>query len=67
MWGDIKYLPSYSPDFNPIELMWSKVKAILKKLKARTQDALDKAIYTALDCVSTDDICNWFCHTGYSL
>ena len=54
------YLPPYSPDFNPIEKMWSKIKAILRKLKARTDDALPKAIELAFKSVSSSDCKGWF-------
>jgi len=62
----IKYLflPPYSPDFNPIELLWAFMKSILRKLKARTHDKLDDAIKIALDSVSVDSIANWFNHCG---
>lgn len=65
----IKYLflPTYSPDFNPIELMWSWIKSILKKCKARTYEKLEEAIRFALDSVKSDFIANWFKHCGYSL
>jgi len=56
------YLPPYSPDYNPIEQMWSKVKAILKRLCARTCDALGKAIALALDAVSPEDSQGFFRH-----
>ena len=65
--AQVKFLPPYSPDFNPIELMWSKMKAILRKLKIRSPDLLDEAIVSALDSVSISDICNWFAHDGYGL
>jgi len=65
--AQVKFLPPYSPDFNPIELMWSKMKAILRKLKIRSPDLLDEAIVSALDSVSISDICNWFAHDGYRL
>lgn len=65
----IKYifLPPYSPDYNPIELLWAFMKNILKTLKARTQDALENAVSYALDSVSLDSIANWFKHCEYSL
>jgi len=63
----VKFLPPYSPDLNPIELMWSKMKAILRRLKARSPDLLDDAIASALDAVSISDISNWFAHDGYRL
>ena len=60
------YLPPYSPDLNPIEKMWSKVKALLRKAKARDQAALFQAISEAFACVSDSDISNWFASCGYS-
>jgi transposase len=63
---NVLYLPPYSPDLNPIELMWAYVKAILRKLKARTVDALHIAVKTALDCVTPELISGWFKHCGYS-
>jgi len=65
--AQVMFLPPYSPDFNPIELMWSKMKAILRKLKIRSRDLLDEAIVLALDLVSISDITNWFLHDGYEL
>ena len=65
--ASVMFLPPYSPDLNPIELMWSKVKAILRRLKIRAKESLDQAIAYALDCVSTSDIAAWFTHDGYSL
>lgn len=62
----VLYLPPYSPDFNPIEMMWSKIKAILRKLKARTVEALLAALPYAFHAVSTDDIQGWFIAAGYS-
>jgi len=61
------WLPPYSPDFSPIELMWSKVKAYLKKLKARTQTELEKAIAAALKTITPSDCLNWFRHCGYEV
>jgi len=63
----VLYLPAYSPDFNPVELLWSKVKAILRREKARTFEALEKALKLALDSVSVNDIAGWFIHCGYSV
>jgi transposase len=61
------FLPPYSPDLNPIELMWSKIKAILRKLKIRAKELLVDAIAYAFNCVSTSDISGWFKHDGYAL
>lgn len=65
--ASVMYLPPYSPDLNPIELMWSKIKAILRKLKVRSKDLLDAAIVYAFDSVSRADIVAWFAHDGYAL
>jgi transposase len=59
------YLPPYSPDLNPIERMWSKVKEVLRSLKARTAEALLDAIGVALRSVTTADAEAWFAHCGY--
>jgi transposase len=58
-------LPPYSPDFNPIEMAISKVKAILRKLAARTVDALIEAIGTSLLSVTAQDALNYILHCGY--
>jgi transposase len=60
------FLPMYLPDLNPIELMWSKVKSVLRKLKARSWEDLQKALKTALGAVTLGDIKNWFKHDGYA-
>ena len=59
------YLPPYSPDFNPIENMWSKVKAYLRKAKARTFDALVEALGDALRSITQTDREGYFEHCGY--
>jgi transposase len=63
----VMFLPEYSPDLNPIELMWSKIKAILRKLKARTAETLEDALFQALNSVTYSDIAGWFEHHGYVL
>ena len=60
-------LPSYSPDLNPIEKMWSKIKALLRQAKARDPEALFEAIGAAFATVSLRDVINWFASCGYSL
>jgi transposase len=62
----VMFLPPYSPDLNPIELMWSKIKAVLRKLKIRAKELLDDAIAFAFNAVSLSDISAWFRHDGYS-
>lgn len=59
------YLPPYSPDLNPIELMWSKVKTLLRQAKARTREALKNAIRAALRKIKAMDAAAWFVHAGY--
>ena len=59
------YQPTYSPDFNPSENMWSKIKAALRKEKACTIDALFDALKDALNLVSLSDIRGWFVNAGY--
>lgn len=61
----VRFLPAYSPDLNPIELMWSKVKALLRKAEARTNEALLLAIGDALSRVTQKDAAHWFAHCGY--
>jgi transposase len=60
-------LPPYSPDLNPIEKMWSKVKALLRKEKARDPETLYHAIANAFAKISLSDTRNWFASCGYSL
>ena len=59
------YLSPYSPEFSPIENFWSKVKAILRKLKARTYKDLIDSITDAMLTVTKNDISNWFTHCCY--
>lgn len=61
------YLPPYSPDFNPIEWAWSKVKTILRRLKARTFPDLIEALRQALLAITPHDIHAWFAHCGYAI
>lgn len=62
----VRFLPAYSPDLNPIEKMWSKVKEWLRGAEARTGEALQAAIAAALACVTAQDAMNWFASCGYS-
>lgn len=64
--AEVMHLPAYSPDFNPIEECISKLKAILRSLKARTKRKLNHALAKAMKMVSLDDICGWFAHCGYT-
>ena len=61
------YLPPYSPDFNPIENMWSKIKQALRSLSPRTQPELLVAAGLAFDTISTTDRLGFFLHAGYAI
>ena len=63
--AELRYLPPYSPDFNPIENMWSKVKGKLRSLAARSIESLHDAIGTALATITPDDCIGFFRHCGY--
>ncbi len=63
--AELWYLPAYSPDLNPIEKMWSKIKSILRTLKARTKEALIHAVAKALEMVTAGDAKGWFGSCGY--
>jgi transposase len=65
--AEVSFLPAYSPDLNPIEMMWSKVKSTLRSAEARTESALIQAIGSALALVTRQDAINWFAHCGYSI
>jgi transposase len=60
------YLPPYSPDFNPIEMIWSKVKRLLRSAAARTIDTLHEAFGDAMAAITPKDIAGCFRHCGYA-
>jgi transposase len=62
---ELPYLPTYSPDLNPIEEAFSKIKHILRKIAARTKETLIEAIGRALAAVSAQDVRGFFVHCGY--
>jgi len=62
---EVLFLPVYSPDFNPVEFMWAYLKGVLRKLKARTEEALIDAAVTSLDCVTPEFVAGWFKHCNY--
>lgn len=59
------YLSPYSPDFNPIEHLWSKLKSYLRSLEARTRETLHNAIFDGLQLITLEDVRNWFAHCCY--
>jgi len=63
--AELVFLPSYSPDLNPIEEAFSKIKNIVRKAGARTREALDEVIGEALSAVTLEDVAGWFSHCGY--
>jgi transposase len=60
------FLPAYSPDFSPIEEAFSKLKTFLRRVGARTREALQEAIAQALTLITAQDARGWFTHCGYS-
>jgi transposase len=65
--AEVLFLPPYSPDFNPIELAFSKVKTHLRRVGARTRAELDQAITAALYTITSQDAQGWFAHCGYTV
>jgi transposase len=65
--ASVRFLPAYSPDLNPIEMMWSKLKALLRAAEARTAEELQRAIAAALQRISARDAAHWFAACGYSI
>jgi transposase len=64
--ASVRFLPAYSPDLNPIEKMWSKVKNCLRGAEARTLPELERAIDAALQSVTAHDAQGWFTSCGYN-
>jgi transposase len=63
--AEVRYLPAYSPDLNPIEQLFSKLKGLLRSAAARTVDAVIEAMGEALRAIRPGDILGWFGHSGY--
>ena len=63
--AQVQFLPPYSPDLNPIEKMWSKIKEFLRNAKARTEELLFDAIADALKTITPEDAKGWFASCGY--
>jgi transposase len=64
--ADLVFLPSYSPDLNPIEEAFSKIKALVRsKESARVREALVETIGRALAAITPEDTAGWFAHAGY--
>jgi transposase len=65
--GGLVFLPRYSPDFNPLEGAFSKLKTCLRRAQARPREALEAAIGAGLPTITTQDARGWFEHGGYPL
>ena len=65
--AQVLWLAPYSPDFSPIELMWSKIKTAMRAAKARTAEELNDALVAALELVTRADCFGWFSHCGYQV
>ena len=63
----VLFLPPHSPEFNPIERLWAKLKDFIRRRSTSTRDAFDAAVAEAMDAISTDDILAWTAHAGYAL
>ena len=62
---NVLYLPPYTPEYNPIEMMWSKIKSYLRKKTSLTLKDLKENITKAFDTITIEDIKGWFNHCGY--
>jgi transposase len=65
--AEVRFLPAYSPDLNPIEKMWSKIKSLLRSAEARTPEELDQAISQAFAKITAKDAAGYFASCGYSI
>lgn len=61
----VEYLPPYSPEFNPIEMMWSQLKSFVRKFRTKTMEALEKVIEVAICLVGSHQLKNWFTKCCY--
>lgn len=60
--AQVLFLPPYSPDFNPIELLWAKLKEAIRRFAPKTVRAFNRALEKAIETITLDDIRNWFAH-----
>lgn len=63
----VLYTPPYSPEFNPIEEAWAKLKDIIRRVETRTREAFDSAVAAAVDQICGADLLGWFNYAGYRL
>jgi len=64
---ELLFTPPYSPEFNPIEEAWAKLKDIIRRARNRTRDTFDHAVAQAMKMVCLEDILGWFSFAGYRL
>ena len=65
--AQVLWLSPYSPDFSPIEMMWSKIKTAMRSAKARTYEELERAFKASLSLITESDCLSWFSHCGYQV
>jgi transposase len=65
--ADVLFLPPYSPEYNPIESAWAKLKGILRRAHTLTRAAFDDAVAFAMRAIDSDDFCGWATNAGYSV
>jgi len=65
--SELLFTPPYSPEFNPIERLWSKMKQFVRRCETLRRDLLDEAVAKAMELVSHQDILGWVSHAGYRL
>ena len=63
--ADVLFLPPYSPEYNPIERAWAKLKDFVRRLPTLTRAAFDIAVSSAMDAISADDVRGWTAFAGY--
>ena len=63
----VLFLPPYSPEFNPIEKLWSKLKEHVRRLPTDSRDLFDHAVASAMDSIASSDLIGWFRHCGYDI
>lgn len=63
--ASVEYLPVYSPEFNPIEMMWSQIKSLVRKVRTKTIESLNKAIEIAVSLIHFRFLSNWFTKCCY--
>ena len=65
--AEVLFTPPYSPEFNPIEKVWAKLKDIVRKAETLTRDAFEQAVANAMDRITRADLWSWFEHCGYTI